>query len=728
MFKPIKPNSALALAFAFGAINANTSEASDFWLVDSQSDTKVLQITDKMKIKRALIPSSYSLSFEPASYEGRVVVRLSGPVSHTRTESVAPYTLFGDNTATGDYFPNPGDKGLTLGDYQLIAEAHQVSFSIVPDFIDPEPKPEPETPVSIEAPEHLWYPATLTFDGPSVNESESTFRHYRMDVTFSQGDHQYRVPGFFAADGNAAETSANTGNKWRVKFTPDRSGQWTYTVSFRTGNNIAISDNPNAGEPVEGIHGRTGQFTVGPYNPDAPGFYAKGMLTYVGEHYAQFKGNGEWFVKSGPGSPEDFFGFKDFDNTYDHPIKSGDTQYKDDYLYETGGEGLHKYLPHVADWQAGDPVWQGGKGKGIIGAINYLSSIGATTLYMIINTSTDDADNSWPWVDRLRYLEYDVSKLAQWNIVFDHMDQKGVAADFYLSEAINNLDLDNGNMGLTYRIYYREMIARFGHHLGFRYNIGEEPLMSNSQMRDAAQVLSNLDPYNHPVGSHSSHRKSEQRNKYGSLLGLDFFDGAWMQLHQEHHREIIYWRNTSAANGHKWIVSNDESWPIEPNSYDRAEDYYWKTVMAGGEGMTQYLGYGVRDARDITLEDFRKIEGTQRLMANARQLFSSPEVNRHLPYMSTDNGLVGNPGGDRAPFCYARKDHLYIIYLDGYEDLQLDLSDAVGDYDVFWYDPRNGGSLQQGTVSTVSAGENVYLGLPPRDSHRSWSVVVTRTE
>ncbi|MEZ5397229.1 MAG: hypothetical protein R2724_31240 [Bryobacterales bacterium] len=38
------------------------------------------------------------------------------------------------------------------------------------------------------------------------------------------------------------------------------------------------------------------------------------------------------------------------------------------------GQVIHHYEPHVQDWKPGDPTWQGGKGKGIIGALNYLAS------------------------------------------------------------------------------------------------------------------------------------------------------------------------------------------------------------------------------------------------------------------------------------------------------------------------------------------------------------------
>jgi hypothetical protein len=49
------------------------------------------------------------------------------------------------------------------------------------------------------------------------------------------------------------------------------------------------------------------------------------------------------------------------------------------------------------------------------------------------------------------------------------------------------------------------------------------------------------------------------------------FDGVCYQLHKEHHTEVIAWREKSAKAGHKWVVSEDESWPIDENQIDRAE-------------------------------------------------------------------------------------------------------------------------------------------------------------
>ena len=355
----------------------------------------------------------------------------------------------------------------------------------------------------IQAPAKLYYPAILTFDGPSVDESETTFRNYRLDVTFTKGTKSYKVPGYFAADGNASETSASSGNKWRVKFTPDEAGVWNYTVSFRTGTDVAVSSVATAGTAVANVDGETGTFTVGDYDKSAPGFHGKGILQYVGEHYPRFSGSGEWFIKTGPGSPEDFFGYKDFDNTVDNPTHDPkqSTQNFDAYLKTLNGESLHFYTAHVKDWMPGDVTWKNGLGKGIVGALNYQASLGCNNQYMITLTRGDDSDDCWPWTSRDVTMQYDVSKLEQWDCVFAHMDKVGIVPHIYLTEAMNTTYLDNGDMTLKYPIYYREIIARFGYHLGIRYSIGEEPApaFTSTQKAAAAARLRNLDVYNHAL-------------------------------------------------------------------------------------------------------------------------------------------------------------------------------------------------------------------------------------
>ena len=43
----------------------------------------------------------------------------------------------------------------------------------------------------------------------------------------------------------------------------------------------------------------------------------------------------------------------------------------------------------------------------------------------------------------------------------------------------------------------------------------------------------------------------------------------------------------------------------------------------------------------------------------------------------------------------------------------LDLSEATGAFTVDWFNPRTGGTLSRGKVSTVDAGSTVSIGNAP---------------
>ena len=242
-----------------------------------------------------------------------------------------------------------------------------------------------------------------------------------MTVVFTHesGAPRYEVPGYFAADGDAANSSATSGNKWRVHVSPDKVGRWNWRASFVAGPNVALL--PTAtGQATAPVDGATGSFEVTATNKTAPDFRARGRLQYVGKHYLRFAGSGEYFQKAGADAPETLLAYEDFDNT------------------RTLKTALHTYAPHVQDWKAGDPGWKGGKGKGLIGAVNYLSSKGANAMSFLTYNAGGDGDNVWPFVDRDDKLHYDVSKLDQWQIVFDHAQAEGIYLHFKLQETEND--------------------------------------------------------------------------------------------------------------------------------------------------------------------------------------------------------------------------------------------------------------------------------------------------
>ncbi|MFN3486371.1 MAG: DUF5060 domain-containing protein [Planctomycetota bacterium] len=312
-----------------------------------------------------------------------------------------------------------------------------------------------------------WHRVTITFDGPSTSEqaAPNPFRDYRLNVTFTKGARSVVVPGFYAADGNAAETGASSGSKWRVHFVPDEEGTWMWRASFRTGPDVALSSDPAAGSPAS-FDGASGSFSVGPTDKTGRDHRAKGMLRYVGAHHLRFAQTGEYFLKGGADSPENFLAYADFDQT----------------------PATHRYEPHAGDWRSGDPTWRGGKGKNIIGALNYLAGKGMNSVYFLTMNVGGDGKDVWPWTSNAERYRFDVSKLDQWEIVFSHMDRLGIQLHVVTQETENDQLLDGGALGPQRKLYYRELVARFAHHLALVWNLGEENTNTDAQRKWVIQI------------------------------------------------------------------------------------------------------------------------------------------------------------------------------------------------------------------------------------------------
>lgn len=606
--------------------------------------------------------------------------------------------------------------------------------------------------VAISGELRQWHKVTLTADGPSASETASTpnpFTDYRMTVRFvhQSGAPSLVVPGYFAADGNAANTSATAGNKWRAHFSPDKTGRWNWQVSFVSGQNVAISPGM-AGEPVAPVDGRSGSLTVAASDKTAPDFRGMGRLRYVGRRYLQFAGTGQYFLKSGSDSPETLLAFEDFDGT------------------RTAKAALHKYAPHVADWKAGDPTWKGGLGKGLIGAINYLAAHANAISFLPYNAG-GDGDNVWPFVERDDKRHYDVSKLDQWQVVFDHAQARGLYLHFKLQETENDdgvrsgdatppaagakapcpvpAALDCGNTGPERRLYIRELVARFGYALALNWNLGEENTMTPAQQRAMAEAINEYDPYQHLVVVHTY--PNEQDKVYGPLLGQpDVIRGASLQNSwNRSHQATLRWVTASEAAGVPWVVVNDEQGSANtgvppdpgyqgfngrtpqgapvPSMHDIRKYTLWGNLMAGGAGVEYYFGYQLPE-NDLLAEDFRSRHRSWEYASIARTFFRS----QRIPFweMSNANRLVGNTTNSNSRYCFAKAGELYLVYLPTGGTTDVDLTGVTGTFSVHWFDPRNGGALVRAAVASVSGGSVVELGMPPGNAADDWLVVVRR--
>jgi hypothetical protein len=605
-----------------------------------------------------------------------------------------------------------------------------------------------------------WHKVTLTIDGPAARESDTEpnpFLDYRMDVTFTHesGAPSYRVPGYFAADGNAAETSATAGNQWRAHLAPDKPGRWSYVVSFRRGSRIAVEP-AAAGDPVDGCDGLRGIFDLAPTNKTGRDFRAHGRLEYVGARYLRFAGTGEYFLKAGADAPENLLGYADFDGTRSNrpgtPARPGEA---------APPMALKTWAAHVRDWRQNDPAWQGGKGKGLIGALDYLASTGCNAFSFLTYNAGGDGDDVWPFVERDDPLHHDCSKLDQWQIVFDHATALGLHLHFKLEETENDDNrvgdaqtetvvptaLDGGDTGVERRLYLRELIARFGHELALNWNLGEENTLSTVQQQAMARFIHDTDPYHHPIVLHTF--PNWQERVYRPLLGnRSALTGVSLQNSWEvSHQCVLQWIEESTAAGRPWVVAHDEQNPhytgvppdpgwegfdgtarpergSRPYTGDDIRKYtLWGTLLAGGGGVEYYFGYTLPQ-NDLGCQDWRSRHQSWVWCGIALRFFREHAI----PFWRMRNAdeLVGNAAHDNSRYCLAQPGEVYVVYLPTGGTAELDLGTSEERFAVRWFNPRAGGPLRVGKVAQIRGPGRVALGTPPTEGGEDWVILVRK--
>lgn len=557
-----------------------------------------------------------------------------------------------------------------------------------------------------------WHTVTVDFTGPTAGEGQSganPFLDYRLQVNFTGPSGQvYNVPGFFDGDGSGG----GSGNVWRTRFTPDEPGQWQYAASFRQGSNVAISLDANAGAAAS-FDGASGSFSVAGLDQSAPGFLSLGRLDYAGGHYLKFADGGYW-IKGGADSPENWLGYEGFDNT---------------------PQARLDFSNHVSDWQSGDPDWDSpdaagtNNGRAIIGALNYLSDQKVNSIYFLPMNIGGDAKDTAPYVSVTNWsgstsndnLHFDVSKLAQWETVFTHAQEKGIHLHVVLNEAEepNKRELDDATLGTERKLFYREMVARFGHHLALQWNISEEYNykldLGEDKVRDFADYIDAVDPYDHPTTVHN--QGNNLANNWHKFVGEARWDVTSIQQagKVDGLGAVVEDMRTRTANaGRPLAIMIDE-----PGSIDRdaggpdgvRKRMTWDILLSGG-GVEWFA-----ETMDQSLDDFRTFEQIWQETWYARKFL---EQNTRFWQMTPSDGLLRGEDSDfGGAEVFAIPGEQYAIYLpDGSNDdnnggpPELDLRDYSNiTFTLRWYNPRTGEFA--GNPVTLTGGDWVSIGPTP---------------
>ena len=592
----------------------------------------------------------------------------------------------------------------------------------------------PQKEVKIEGELKKWHRIVLNFQGPETSEMDDNnpFLNYRLDVTFKNGEKEYVIPGFYAADGNAAETSSDKGNVWQARFTPDTVGEWVYTISFKKGDNIAVAADLSKGSSAGFMDGQTGTFTISKSDKTGIDNRAKGRLQYVGESYLKFAETKEYFIKLGVDAPENLLAYDDID-------------------VSTNALDFQKsWEPHAKDYDesAAPFVWQDKKGKNLLGAINYLASEGLN-VFSFLTFNVDDRNifphllkvsiedygtyasikkNKEAWQTMFHKTRFDVSKLDQWERIFEYGETKGMFLHFKTHETETDHLMDKGVFGIESKLYYRELIARFGHHLSMNWNLGEENDQPIEEVLKAADYVSKLDVYNSHLVIHTYPNKDDRFEEFiGDKSPLT---GASLQLsHPEFndvHPRVLKWREKSNATGRKWAIAVDEPGKADmallPDDEDSEHNFargraMWGTLMAGGYGVEWYFGYASPNS-DLTCQDFRSRDLFWDQNRYALQFF-----NNYIPFweMEPNDSLTS----DEVSYCLAKEGEVYVVYAEsGANNIKLDIKDFNKTFQIKWYNPRSGGELQNGSITELQGEGFVNLGSPPSDLNKDWVILI----
>ena len=485
----------------------------------------------------------------------------------------------------------------------------------------------------------------ITFPGPHSRGLDSEINPFALQVDVvlqSPVGERITVPAFYDGDG----AGGLDGDVWKLRFKPFMTGIWHYDVSS---------------EDVQ-LDGIQGSFEVGS-NPECSmensseiDLNCRGRLEFVGEHYLKFRDGNNW-IKVGLDDPENFLGSA------------------------FGGWGAKR------------------------AQIDFLSEMGINSIYAITNNIDGDRKDTWPWVGesspeaKTNHDRFDTAKLQDWEDFFSYVQQKGIVLHLVLND-------DSAWSGYDQELYIREMIARFGHHPGIIWNVGEEAneIYSDSEQQAFAAMIKDVDPYNHPV---TVHRKSPW-----PFIGNQIYDLASIQIGDggsdfstarlmDYNSIVIDHREGSTQQGHSIPIMIDETpriTEVNPQVRKKFRTQVLYPIFFGGGNFELHYRDAYGQSGSVTIEDLQPLIMD---MVHLRRLLESLP----FPGMRACNQLLTNPDN----LCFGDRGNIYAIYFPEGGSDSLDLSQHEGIFNATWYDPQTGEVMD---IGIVQGGQLTMFATP----------------
>ena len=206
-----------------------------------------------------------------------------------------------------------------------------------------------------------------------------------------------------------------------------------------------------------------------------------------------------------------------------------------------------------------------------------------------------------------------------------------------------------------------------------------------------------------------------------------------MQNTEQNNWAVVYtYTNKYTVNsrnaGHPWVVSTDEQNSGGSGVFSTSDmnsgligggkpsrtNVLWGCFMAGGGGVMWYGG----SKGDFLTEDFRRHDLLHKWSSYCVNVFFD---GNHIPYSEMLVSTASSTG-----WCLAKNGAVYVVFLPNGGTANITL--PVGNYAVRWFDPRNGGTLKNGSVTAITGdGSAKNIGAAPSASTEDWAILVYET-
>jgi hypothetical protein len=475
----------------------------------------------------------------------------------------------------------------------------------------------------------------IAFSGPLMAVDDPDLNPFliEMEVSITGPDGQvFLLPAFYDGDG----MGGTRGNVWKVRFVPDAPGSWLFTSDSsqrelnRYQGTFSVAAAPDCQTP----------------GPDqSPNIHCLGFLEASNGHYLRFS-SGEYWIKAGVDDPENFLGTA------------------------------------IGDWQDKKD------------AIDFLSSKGVNSIYVITNNIDGDRQDTWPWYGETQEAakknseRFDIVKLQLWEDFFNYVQSKGIVIHLVLND-------DGAWHDYNQELYYREMVARFAHLPGLIWNIGEEAneIYSDGQQINLASHLQSLDPYDHPVTVHRTNPWRFIGNPNFDLTSIQVGDGAAdfsKSKLPDLNRVVIDHISSSDQVCQPIPVMIDEIprvTKVDQSSRLKLREEVIYPIYFGGGNFELHF-YDAYGDGTLSFEDLGPM---------LDDLLRAHKFMETLPFYTMEpcNEMVMSG----AAGCFQRSGDIYAVYSSKGNNPVLDMRTIRGNFEVYWFDPRTGNETHAGVVS-----------------------------